>query len=86
MNIEIPARILADRGALSIHQALCAYLCDDPEGPQLSHAQAARAIGLAARQEVATHLKRAREEADDFGWLPWYIDRPRDPTGPQRAR
>lgn len=58
---SIPLRILRERGPLSIHQALARYLCEDPEGPQMTHAEAAQALSLRARQEIATHLARARE-------------------------
>lgn len=73
--------MLSNRGALTIHQALAAYLCDDPEGPQLTHAEAAAALGLNARQEIAVHLRAARDEADDYGYLFWYTQRTDDPSG-----
>lgn len=78
-------RILGNRGPLSIPQALCAYLCDDPEGPQLTHAEAAARLDMGARQEVSTHLRRAREKADGSGYLFWYANRAQDPTGRMRA-
>lgn len=80
-HASIPLGVLTNRGALSLHQALAAYLCDDPAGPQMTHAQAANALGLKARQEIATHLARARDEADDFGYLFWYVERTNDPSG-----
>lgn len=58
--MNIPLAVLTNRGALTIHQALCKYLCDDPNGPQWTQAKTAEALGLKHRQEVATHLKRAR--------------------------
>lgn len=78
---SIPLTVLSNRGPLTIHQALCAWLCDDPAGPQLTHAAAALAIGMNARQEVAAHLARARAGADDFGYLYWYVERTNDPSG-----
>lgn len=82
---HIPTRVLADRGPLTIHQALCAWLCDDPAGPRLTHAEAALTLGLKARQEVGTHLARARETADDYGHLYWYTTRTDDPTRTKHA-
>lgn len=78
---SIPLSVLTNRMTLTLHQAVAAYLCDDPAGPQMTHAEAATALGLNARQEIATHLARAREEADDFGYLFWYIERANDPSG-----
>lgn len=60
-NLSIPIRVLRDRAPLSIHQALALYLCDDPNGPHLTHAEAAAALGIKDRREIATHLARARE-------------------------
>lgn len=45
---------------LTLHQALALYLCDDPDGPHLGPTEAASLLGLGARQEIDTHLRRAR--------------------------
>lgn len=48
------------RRGLSLHQSLALYLCDDPDGPNLGQTEAAALLGLGARQEIDTHLRRAR--------------------------
>lgn len=45
---------------LTLHQTLALYLCDDPDGPQLGPTDAAALLALGARQEIDTHLRRAR--------------------------
>lgn len=56
----VPLRVLQDRHPLTITEALCFYLCDDPGGPRLTNKQAAQCLGFADRGQVATHRNRAR--------------------------
>lgn len=65
MTKAIPIRVIQNRGPLSIHQALCVYLCDDPDGPMVSQAEAANLLGLSTRSQVSTHLQRARRIQGD---------------------
>lgn len=59
---EIPTSVLEERGDLTIHQALCYYLCDEPNGPGCTYREAAELLGLNTRREVGKHLQRARKK------------------------
>lgn len=71
LELGVPLYVFALRENLTVQEALCAYLVLDPAGPQLTHAQAADALGLKARQQIGVYIARAREDADDFGPCPW---------------
>jgi hypothetical protein len=60
-SIPLHALLSMHERGLSLPQVLAVYLCEDPNGPRLTHSQAAERLGLGARQEIATHLRRARE-------------------------
>jgi hypothetical protein len=62
-DIEIPTRILRERGDLSVQQAIVHYLTDDPDGPELTQQAAADAIGT-TRDQLWTQLRRAREKLE----------------------
>lgn len=59
----LPLDVLSTRRTfdLSLAQALTYHLVDDEAGPRLTHAQAAEALDMERRQEIGTHLARARE-------------------------
>jgi hypothetical protein len=58
---HIPIEVLKNRGELSLAQALAFYLVDEEYGPKLTYATAATMLGMKNRQEIGTHLKRARD-------------------------
>lgn len=58
---HIPIEVLANRGELSPAQALAFYLVEEKYGPKLTYATAANMLGMKNRQEIGTHLKRARD-------------------------
>jgi hypothetical protein len=64
---HIPIEILRNRGDLSPTQALASYLVDDEYGPKLTYADAANMLGMKNRQEIGTHLKRARDSLQNSG-------------------
>lgn len=58
LDVQIPAHVLRDRpDGVSPMQAICHHLCEDEAGPELSQADAARVLGIDARN-VWTHLDR----------------------------
>lgn len=57
---QIPTIVLSNRGELSLAQALAFYLVDEKYGPKLTYATAASMLGMKNRQEIGTHLTRAR--------------------------
>lgn len=61
---DIPADIIRERGDLSLQQAIVHYLCDDPDGPELTQEAAAEAIGT-TRDQLWIQLRRARDKLDD---------------------
>lgn len=64
---HIPIEVLSKRGDLSPTQALAYYLVDDEYGPKLTYADAANMLGMKNRQEIGTHLKRARDSLQNSG-------------------
>ncbi|WP_406661393.1 hypothetical protein V7O66_02395 [Methanolobus sp. ZRKC3] len=64
---HIPIEVLRNRGDLSPTQALTSYLVDDEYGPKLTYAAAANLLGMKNRQEIGTHLKRARNILQNSG-------------------
>lgn len=58
----IPLSVLSERrgGGLSLAQVLAHFLVEHPDGPKLTHQAAAAALGMEHRQEVSTHLSRAK--------------------------
>ncbi|WP_406661514.1 hypothetical protein V7O66_03075 [Methanolobus sp. ZRKC3] len=64
---HIPIEVLRNRGDLSPTQALASYLVDDEYGPKLTYAAAANLLGMKNRQEIGTHLKRARNILQNSG-------------------
>jgi hypothetical protein len=67
-DVEIPARVLDHRyGAdLSPMQAVCYYLCDAADGPELSQYEVADAVG-STRDQVYTQVRRARDKIEEGG-------------------
>ncbi len=59
----IPLSKLADRGDLSYGEAIVHYLCDDPDGPQMTTRAAGAALGR-TRGTIKTQLDRARAKLD----------------------
>lgn len=59
----LPTSVLRDRGPLSVQQAVIHWLCDDPDGPELTQEDAATAVGT-TRDQLWTQLRRAREKLD----------------------
>lgn len=57
---DVPVRVLRERGKMSAMQAVLYYLCEDPEGPGLSQAEAGRAVSV-DRRNVWHRLQSARE-------------------------
>jgi hypothetical protein len=67
---HIPIEVLKNRGGLSPAQALSYYLVEQEYGPNLTYATAATLLGMNNRQEIGTHLKRARETLAKSGQKP----------------
>lgn len=67
---HIPIEVLRNRGELSPAQALAFYLVDEEYGPKLTYATAANMLGMKNRQEIGTHLKRARDILKKSGHTP----------------
>ena len=67
---HIPIEVLVNRGDLSPAQALAFYLVDEEYGPKLTYATAANLLGMKNRQEIGTHLKRARDIFQKSGQKP----------------
>ncbi len=67
---NIPIEVLKNRGELSLAQALSYYLVEQEYGPNLTYATAATLLGMNKRQEIGTHLKRARETLLKSGQKP----------------
>ena len=67
---HIPIEVLRNRGDLSPAQALAFYLVDEKYGPKLTYATAANMLGMKNRQEIGTHLKRARDILKKSGHTP----------------
>ena len=67
---HIPIEVLRNRGELSPAQALAWYLVEEKYGPRLTYATAANLLGMKNRQEIGTHLKRARETTSKTGQEP----------------
>lgn len=65
----IPSAVLSGRRefGLSLGQALAWYLVEDPDGPGFTHKKAAEMLGMAQRQEISTHIRRAREKLSPEG-------------------
>lgn len=57
-DVTIPARVLRARGSLSPSEAIAVYLCEDPDGPRLSQADASRAMDVDPRN-LHKYLRRA---------------------------
>lgn len=64
---HIPIEVLRNRGDLSPAQALTWYLVEQEYGPKLTYATAANMLGMKNRQEIGTHLKRARDTIQKSG-------------------
>ena len=67
---HIPIEVLRNRDDLSPAQALAWYLVEEEYGPKLTYAAAASMLGMKNRQEIGTHLKRARETFSKTGPKP----------------
>ena len=67
---HIPIEVLRNRDDLSPAQALAWYLVEEERGPKLTYAAAANMLGMKNRQEIGTHLKRARETLSKTGIKP----------------
>jgi hypothetical protein len=67
---HIPIEVLRNRDDLSPAQALAWYLVEEEHGPKLTYAAAANMLGMKNRQEIGTHLKRARETLSKTGLKP----------------
>lgn len=77
----VPIDVFRNRGEVAPLPALCWYMVEDPMGPKLSHEETARLLGITARQEVGTHIKRVRKKTSGRGLA---SVRP-DPTLPPAA-
>lgn len=60
-NLQIPLQIFRNRNSQSHGEAIAYYLCDDPDGPNLSQHEAADKLGT-TRDQLWTQLRRAREK------------------------
>lgn len=62
-GITIPAHAIRERPALGTSEAIAYYLCDDPDGPELTQQAAADLLGK-ARGTIKTQLGQARDKLD----------------------